>query len=111
MGRLVGHRNFDRLPFARQAEGIYTIADMIRARWKVTSRCETCGNHFKVSLPTVAKVLGPTAELWGRHPRCLLLTCHGRQTYQAWLGVTGGPLTGENRLPPVPKVDPSPRWP
>jgi hypothetical protein len=101
----LGHRNFDRLPFARQAEGVYTIRQMHRARWSLTTLCDACELRLKVSLPVIAKVLGPDAELWGRHPPCMRVRCPGRQTYHAMIpGGSGGPLTADQRMPMLPNA-------
>lgn len=95
----MGSRNFDRLPFARQAEGVHTIADMRAARWKVMAKCDACGLVVNVSLAAAARVLSPDAELWGRRPKCPKVGCSGRQTYMAVLpGGASGDLIELNRI-------------
>lgn len=77
----MGSRNPDRRPFAVHATGVNTVVDMQRAGWRVHSQCPACGVKLKVSLEAVRRVLGPTAELWDRHPDCQRVGCIAKVTY------------------------------
>ncbi|WP_133149244.1 hypothetical protein [Caulobacter zeae] len=75
-----------------------TVTEMHAKRWTVRSRCRRCGLTLKVHLPSVIRVLGPDAVLWGRTFRCQRVddgfACAGDTGYTAqtirhgsWVGL------------------------
>lgn len=74
-----------------------TLGD-IRARgWAMRAVCGRCGTRLEVDVGVLIRLLGPQADLWGRHPRCrafpwdLEYRCTGRVTFEVRSTPHGSP--------------------
>jgi hypothetical protein len=73
----MGHRNPDRVPLSYRRSRCETVADMLRERWDVISRCRACGLTMGVNLKHIARLSGSNVSLWNRTERCRRLGCTG----------------------------------
>lgn len=79
----MGHRNPDRIPLSWRRTTCETVADMIRARWDVVSKCGACGLQMQVQLRVIARVSGSSTSLWNRDAACRRLLCPGKVEFWA----------------------------
>ncbi len=79
----MGHRNPDRVPLAMRRARCESVADMIRERWEVISKCQACGLVMQVDLALIARVRGGETSPWNRRQRCRRLGCNGHVEFMA----------------------------
>lgn len=80
----MGAKNLDRLPFEAFVHHGNTVGDMIRTGWEVRSVCQggDCAIKLRVSLPTIAKLLGEDFSLWNRTSPCKRYGCHSKAYFE-----------------------------
>jgi hypothetical protein len=79
----MGQKNADRIPVAFYRASVVNVADMMRHRWDVVSKCTACGLLMQLDLALVARPSGPKAVLWNRKQRCRRIGCQGFVEFQA----------------------------
>jgi hypothetical protein len=82
-GPPMGSRNLDRVPIREWRRKVETVADMLRERWDVVSKCQACGLMMQTNLRLVARVSGPETSLWNRKEPCRRLGCAGHVEFLA----------------------------
>ena len=58
------------MPIAYRRSRCETVADMLRERWDVISKCQACGLIMRTDLALVIRVSGAGVSLWNRKARC-----------------------------------------
>ncbi len=79
----MGRRNADRIAISNFRRAVATVADMLRERWEVISKCNSCGLMMPVNLDVIAWRSGAKTVLWNRKARCKRIGCQGWVEFQA----------------------------
>lgn len=91
----MGARSPDRVRFPPTPAAALTIGEMNAQGWTLRAVCRRCRTALLVDTAAMARLLGPDALFWGRHPRCRVWSwgdrerCEGRVTFEA-RSVPGG---------------------